>query len=132
MHTNNLICLLIIETNLYCYVETNAPLESKIIGGSEVFLGKRPYIVSLRNNGTHFCSGSLISSAYVLTAAQCLILHKNDKHEYKDLTVVASTINSKGDDGISSPIFYIDYNSHFEVELHALARSDIALVSVSR
>uniref|UniRef100_A0AAR2K822 Zgc:165423 n=1 Tax=Pygocentrus nattereri TaxID=42514 RepID=A0AAR2K822_PYGNA len=49
-----------------------APLNTRIVGGQDASPGSWPWQVSLKNNDGHFCSGSLINSNWVLTAAHCL------------------------------------------------------------
>ncbi|XP_072549127.1 transmembrane protease serine 9-like [Salminus brasiliensis] len=48
-----------------------ASLNTKIVGGQNAVAGSWPWQASLQNNGRHFCGGSLINSAWVLTAAHC-------------------------------------------------------------
>jgi trypsin len=45
---------------------------TRIIGGEDAELGDFPYVVSLQDNGRHFCTGSLIDAKTVLTAAHCV------------------------------------------------------------
>jgi secreted trypsin-like serine protease len=45
---------------------------TRIIGGTELSLGERPWMVSLQEGGFHFCGGSLIAPDWVLTAAHCV------------------------------------------------------------
>ncbi|EDV98430.1 trypsin alpha-3 [Drosophila grimshawi] len=49
------------------------PLDGRIVGGSPAVIGSYPWQVSLQRSGSHYCSGSLISSSLVVTAAHCLI-----------------------------------------------------------
>ncbi len=44
-----------------------------IIGGQIASNGSAPYMVSIRQNGSHNCGGSLIKNDVVLTAAHCLV-----------------------------------------------------------
>ncbi|XP_011686377.1 PREDICTED: acrosin-like [Wasmannia auropunctata] len=44
-----------------------------IIGGDKVPIGKFPYQVSLKSNGSHACGGSIIDSLNVLTSAYCVV-----------------------------------------------------------
>jgi trypsin len=45
---------------------------TRIIGGEDAELGDFPYVVSLQDKGSHFCTGSLIDAKTVLTAAHCV------------------------------------------------------------
>ncbi|KAK2916546.1 hypothetical protein Q8A67_000920 [Cirrhinus molitorella] len=51
----------------------SAPLNTKIVGGTNASAGAWPWQVSLHQNGRHFCGGSLINSEWILSAAHCLL-----------------------------------------------------------
>ncbi|KAJ8918113.1 hypothetical protein NQ315_011570 [Exocentrus adspersus] len=61
------------EPRLASNYTANIPndVDGRIIGGREAQPHSRPYQVALIVNGESFCSGSLISPNYVLTAARC-------------------------------------------------------------
>lgn len=44
---------------------------SLVIGGGEAEKGRHPYMVSLQDDTSHFCGGSLIAPDVVLTAGNC-------------------------------------------------------------
>ncbi|KAK7168007.1 hypothetical protein R3I94_002152 [Phoxinus phoxinus] len=48
-----------------------APLNTKIVGGVNASAGAWPWQVSLHQDGSHFCGGSLINNRWVLSAAHC-------------------------------------------------------------
>ncbi len=48
-------------------------LSPRIIGGDDTPVGRYPYVVSLQDDLSHFCGGSLIAPDVVLTAAHCSI-----------------------------------------------------------
>ncbi|XP_071859986.1 trypsin 3A1-like isoform X1 [Bombus fervidus] len=46
--------------------------KTRIVGGNVTSVYEYPWIVSLSNQGTFYCAGSLITRKHVLTAAHCL------------------------------------------------------------
>ncbi|ODM99897.1 Coagulation factor XI, partial [Orchesella cincta] len=51
----------------------------KIVGGIPTFQNEFPWVVSLKRHGKHFCSGVIVHSRFVLTAAQCVTFKKSIK-----------------------------------------------------
>lgn len=59
----------------------------EIVGGTAASLGEFPYIVSIQNNGRHFCGGTLVNPTTIVTAAHCAV-----NQVASSLTVRAGTI----------------------------------------
>ncbi|XP_012261245.2 chymotrypsin-1-like [Athalia rosae] len=79
----------------------------KIIGGDNAEEGEFPWQVSLRDNGRHFCGGTLISNQHVLTAAHCLISRN------LTITTVITGTNSLARGGETHAVKTITYHSKF-------------------
>jgi secreted trypsin-like serine protease len=52
-------------------------IEARIINGKEANPFSFPFVVSLQENGRHFCGGTLLNNSTVLTAAHCTDIHPN-------------------------------------------------------
>ncbi|XP_003700882.3 chymotrypsin-1-like [Megachile rotundata] len=98
--------------------------ESQIVGGRDAPVGMFPYQVSLREDGDHFCGGSIISSRYVLTAAHCV----DDYDDPSNVTVHVGTnlLSSKGD---TYRVEKFAFNEKFGTKS---ALYDIAMIRVDR
>ncbi|KAJ8918121.1 hypothetical protein NQ315_011578 [Exocentrus adspersus] len=97
------------------------PNNARIIGGDEVTPHSRPNIVALLVNGQDFCTGSLISPNYVLTAVHCTA-----SASYVELIFGAHNINIQETTQLrvtsSSMINHAEYKIPYE---HS---NDIALI----
>jgi len=69
------------------------PLGSRVVGGTPVASGGRPYQVLLRRSGSFTCGGSLIGSRTVLTAAHCVDGSENNPGVF---TVTYNTLTQSG------------------------------------
>ncbi|XP_016102034.1 testisin [Sinocyclocheilus grahami] len=50
-----------------------APLNTRVVGGTDAPAGNWPWQVSVHYKSTHICGGTLIHSQWVMTAAHCII-----------------------------------------------------------
>lgn len=58
----NFIIILVVTQEIF------ADLSSRIVNGTNAEIAEFPYLVSLRNYGSHSCAGSLIDENWILTA----------------------------------------------------------------
>lgn len=86
-----------------------------------------PYVVSLQRNGNHYCSGSIVSKDWVVTAAQCAI--KSPKESFK--VRVGSEFLNKGGQLIPVSRFII-HEDFKRIEDDYSLLNDIALVQLKR
>jgi len=49
---------------------------NRIVNGQEAVVGQFPWQASLKQNGYHFCGGSLVASKYIVSAAHCHTTNK--------------------------------------------------------
>ena len=75
------------------------------------------------------CSGCLISDEHVLTAAHCLIPHRETYH-YGELVVVVGS-NCIECSGTFHTIKSLDYHPHFDFRYYHNATADIGIITVS-
>ncbi|KAK2832938.1 hypothetical protein Q5P01_016827 [Channa striata] len=66
-----LLALTLTGSNAQLSVCGVAPLNTKIVGGTDAAPGSWPWQASLQRATGHFCGGSLINNQYILTAAHC-------------------------------------------------------------
>ncbi|KAK0177320.1 hypothetical protein PV328_001388 [Microctonus aethiopoides] len=107
---------------------SDAKPPQKIIGGDVVISNEFPFIVSIRIDGQHHCSGSIISSKHILTAAHCVV--HLDNSIYPKLCVISGTISSING-GESHQVKLIRYHESFNT-LDKSSPNDIAIIELEK
>ena len=103
-------------------------IDEQIVGGTDARLGQYPYQVSLRQNGRHFCGGTLVTNRHVVTAAHCI--HGIVSPPFKDFTVVTGTVTlSSG--GQVHAVKSAVYNPDFKPSSSESYRNDVAVVTLA-
>ncbi|OXU25381.1 hypothetical protein TSAR_005316 [Trichomalopsis sarcophagae] len=97
---------------------------SRVVGGIEAVDGKYPYQVLLKLYGDFFCSGSILDSRYILTAAHCLV----GKTVY-GMTVTVGTNTKSYNTGDAYEVEKLIVHEGFD---RFLAINDIALIRLKK
>ena len=87
-------------------MSNSSALESKLRGG--INLGPRiiKYLVSLRENLSHFCSGFVIRENFVITTGQCIV--KIEKRRKPDFSQYKAVV-----DGTDYAIKRVNYHQYY-------------------
>ena len=109
----------------------------KIVGGAPVAFGDAPFQVSLqlqRDNGLHFCGGSIIDPNFIITAAHCC-----DAASSEPLQVLAglNTLSNPEDDfqkiNVTDIIIHPDYDQYtLQADACILRLKDSLILSPER
>ncbi|XP_040214315.1 transmembrane protease serine 13-like [Rana temporaria] len=119
--------LLLAEYSTSVVSDCGAPvIGSRIVGGTDATEGAWPWQVSLQQDGTHVCGGSLISNQTVLCATHCFESSKNPS----DFTVVlgAYQLQNIGSQQLVSNVQSITVDSQWSGDG---TPGDIALIKLS-
>ncbi|XP_068096887.1 transmembrane protease serine 5 isoform X4 [Hyperolius riggenbachi] len=102
---------------------------SRIIGGSDVALGRWPWQVSLYLNNKHVCGGSIVAPKWIITAAHCV--HNYRSPQVSSWTVVAGVIShpSLRQKAAVSAVEKIIYHQKYDDRSHDY---DIALMKLEK
>ena len=103
---------------------------TRIAGGENVVDHSWSMIASLRFHGNeeHFCSGTLLSNSYVLTAANC-VAHFSSAHPV-NITIVAGITNQSDSDGYQRNVVQIYIHPNYTDWPYF--RNNIALLHIDR
>ncbi|CAG9806779.1 unnamed protein product [Chironomus riparius] len=98
--------------------------DRRIVGGYDNVLGQVPWAVSLRTlAGFHFCTGSIVSTWYVLTGAHCI-----SGRAASGIHLVMGRVTLDGSGGINRQGLRTVINPNFNAETMAF---DLGLVQTS-
>ncbi|KAM7396263.1 hypothetical protein PAMP_019320 [Pampus punctatissimus] len=119
------------QSGLKCGVpQVRSPMVAslRVVGGSEATYGSHPWLVSLRNKGSHFCGGAILTDRWIMTAAHCFA----SISKYGSECLAVGEFDQRVDDE-EEQVFVIKSVSVHEKYHHALPMSyDIALVELDQ
>jgi len=101
---------------------------NKIVGGTETFIEKYPWQISLQFDGFHTCGGTIISDTWILTAAHCIVEQTPPVYTWEFTVVAGSSIQSVT--SYSSNRYSVAKVIHHPGYVKNV-RNDIALVKLS-
>ncbi|EJK57647.1 trypsin-like serine protease, partial [Thalassiosira oceanica] len=113
------------------------PSRNRIIGGDVSVEGRYPYAVSIQDDISHYCGGSLVAPDIVLSAAHC---KTDDATEGVKVVVGRHNLEDEGDGeviGASLELSHPDYdfqttdNDYMIVVLERAVEADVDLVQIS-
>ncbi|KAM3870233.1 ovochymase-2 [Diretmus argenteus] len=102
----------------------------RVVGGTEARYGSHPWLVSLRNKGSHFCGGAILADRWIMTAAHCFA--SISKEFVRGVRVVVGELDRRVHDE-EEQSFLIKTVSVHEKYQHAFPMSyDIALLELDQ
>ncbi|XP_036964112.1 ovochymase-2 isoform X3 [Acanthopagrus latus] len=102
----------------------------RVVGGAEATYGSHPWLVSLKNKGSHFCGGAILTDRWILTAAHCFA--SLSKEFLSGVRVVAGDFDQRVDDEEEQVLLIKSASAH-EKYHHSVPMSyDIALLELDQ
>ncbi|XP_075045727.1 transmembrane protease serine 5 [Mixophyes fleayi] len=100
---------------------------SRIIGGSDVALGRWPWQVSLSLNNRHVCGGSIVAHQWIITAAHCV--HNYRSPQLSSWSVLSGIVSHSPMRQKASAVEKIIYHQKYDDRTHDY---DIALMKLEK
>lgn len=100
-------------------------LNERIVGGSDTTIDLYPYLVSLSENDSYSCGGSILTENKILTAAHCFKLVAN----MSVYSVLAGSTNITGD--VNGQKRRVSRGFHHPKHLEGFGRGDIGVLFLS-
>ncbi|KAM6449601.1 serine protease 27-like isoform 1-T2 [Liasis olivaceus] len=116
-----------IFTNGVTNQECGQPRTPRIVGGQDATKGKWPWQVSILENNTPICGGSVISDQWVLSAAHCF--YDAPDHEYTAVLGAYQLLNLSRNEvfaAVKKIVLHPDYNGK------SSSLGDIALIQLQK
>jgi len=97
--------------------------EGRIVNGTNAKPGEIPYIISLRNRGSHSCGGSILNEYFVLTAAHCI-----DRQSASSLSIQYGVLNIRNNNNVIQVTAIYKHESYSPANNYA---NDIAVLKLA-
>ncbi|KAF7992624.1 hypothetical protein HCN44_004968 [Aphidius gifuensis] len=116
---------------LFTIILCNGKKTNKIIRGVIKPIEDYPHIVSIKNNNHHVCSGNLVSSLHVLTAASCVVFDAG--HVIVSNVIIIAGTNDKLNTLNNGQIRNVKYVVYHEKYNHQqLWNNDVAILKLEK
>ncbi|XP_073327978.1 ovochymase-2 [Pagrus major] len=102
----------------------------RVVGGAEATYGSHPWLVSLRNKGSHFCGGAILTDRWILTTAHCFA--SLSKEFLSGVRVVAGDFDLRVDDEEEQVLLIKSASVHEKYHHSAPMSYDIALLELDQ
>ncbi|XP_017030105.1 serine protease SP24D-like [Drosophila kikkawai] len=121
--------LLLLLATLLPVQSAPGSIDGRVVGGVDATKNQFPHQISLRNNNSHSCGGSIVSRNFILTAAHC-VTNEDANGQFVAVAANRLTVRSGSNDrfsgGVLSQVVEVIFHEGF-----ANLRNDIALLRLA-